>query len=97
MVVDVRSLPFPINVVSVLPLEGHRLELEFEVGKECKRTRGVFDMSAYLDWPAFRSLADESVFRKVFSDGYTACWPGEIDIAPERLYTDMVPLEEPQP
>lgn len=88
MNVDVRSLPFPINVISVSSLDGYRLALVFEVGKERKRSSGIFDMSGYLEWPAFQALADENEFKKVYTDGFTACWPGDIDIAPERLYTD---------
>lgn len=91
MAVDVRDLPFPINVTSVKVLDGHRLALVLRVGPDGERRSGVFDMSAYLDWPVFRPLADDGEFAKAYTDGYTVCWPQDIDISPERLYTDMVP------
>lgn len=86
--IDIRNLPYPIRVVEAKPLSGFRLELSFEVGEEKKAERGVFDMSGYLDWPAFASLGDKEKFDEVFSDGFTACWPGDVDISPERLWTD---------
>ena len=90
MPIDIETLPFPINVVAVEPLEGYRLALEFESGPERSHSSGVFDMSGYLSWPAFAPLADEAEFAKAYTDGVTVCWPGDIDIAPERLYTDCL-------
>lgn len=90
MAIDVRSLPFPINVVSVVPGEGYTLNLRFEVGADKEAITGLFDMRPYLDLPAFSHLTDREEFDKAFSDGVTVCWPGDVDIAPERLYTDCL-------
>lgn len=90
MGIDVRTLPFPIDVVKVEPLDGFRLALDFEVGRERERMSGVFDMTPYLDKGVFKRIADPCEFAKVYSDGTTACWPGDLDMAPERLYTDCV-------
>lgn len=80
-----------VDVVEVKPLEDYRLLVAFEDGK-----RGIFDMSPYLDGEVFKPLRDRSIFRAARIFYGTVTWPGEIDIAPERLYTDMVPLEEPR-
>ena len=80
-----------VDVVEVKPLEDYRLLVVFEDGK-----RGIFDSSPYLDGEVFKPLRDRSLFRAATISYGTVVWPGEIDIAPERLYTDMVPLEEPR-
>ena len=87
---EARLAALKINVVAVEPLEGYRLALEFESGPERSHSSGVFDMSGYLSWPAFAPLADEAEFAKAYTDGVTVCWPGDIDIAPERLHTDCL-------
>lgn len=78
----IKDIP-PVDVISVRPLEGYRLAVTFENGKS-----GTFDMRPYLYKGVFRALQDPSVFRAVRVEGGTATWPGDIDIAPERLYTD---------
>ena len=77
------------DVVHVTPLDGHMIDVTFRDGK-----RGVFDMSGYLDLPIFRPLRNVGLFACVKADHGTATWPGDIDIAPERLYTDCVPVGE---
>ncbi|PJM80195.1 hypothetical protein CUU80_03080 [Bifidobacterium scaligerum] len=71
------------EVVEALPLEDYWIEVRFNDGRH-----GVFDMNPYLDWPAFAKLKDVDFFNKVHVAGCTACWPGDIDIAPERIWTD---------
>lgn len=74
-----------VDVVSVIPLTDYRIALAFEDGKA-----GIFDMRPYLDAGVFRALKDPDVFCAV-SVGYgTAVWPGEVDMAPERLYSECV-------
>lgn len=73
------------DVVSVSPLPRNRLRLVFEDGR-----RGTFDMSGYLELPLFAPLRSPEVFDRAFVDEGTVAWPGDIDIAPERLWTDCV-------
>lgn len=77
-----------VDVVFVEPFEGHLLALKFEDGKE-----GVFDMAPYLTLPAWRSLRDPDVFKRARVAYGTVAWPGNVDMAPDRLYTDMVQTE----
>ncbi len=76
------------SVTDVKALPDYRLSLSFEDGK-----RGTFDMSAYLDMPIFRPLKAAQLFNLAFADHGTVAWPGGIDIAPERLWTDCQPVQ----
>lgn len=92
MDVDIRALPFPINVVSVRTLDDYRLVLDFEIGKAKTRSRGVFDMAPYLDKGSFGVLRDPRVFHDAHIVYGAVTWPGDIDLAPERMYTDCEPI-----
>lgn len=74
-----------IDVVSVEALPDYRLSLEFSDGK-C----GVFDMSPYLNIDQYAKLKDSDNFNKVHIECFTASWPGGIDIASERLYSECI-------
>ena len=74
-----------IDVVSVKALPNHQLSLEFSDGK-----RGIFDMTPYLKSGQYTKLIDPVAFNEVRVECFTASWPGGIDIAPERLYSECV-------
>lgn len=74
-----------VDVVRVRVLDDYQLLLQFEDG-----ATGVFDMTPFLDKGVFSRLRDPDVFCSASIEGGTVSWPGGIDIAPERLYTDMV-------
>jgi hypothetical protein len=76
----------PVTVISVRPLEGHRLWMRFSTGEE-----KVFDFTPLLETEAFEPLKDEASFRGVYVDCGVAVWnDGDIDIAPEYLYENGV-------
>ena len=71
-----------ITVVSVRPLENHKLWLRFSTG-ETK----IFDFSPLLDNTVFTALKDHASFMSVYIDYGVTVWNnGDIDIAPEYLY-----------
>ena len=72
-----------VDVMSVRPLPGYRLELTFEDGK-C----GVFDVSPLLDKGVFKRLTNKAVYDAVRVENGTVVWPGDLDIAPETLYEE---------
>ena len=78
-----------LDVVRVEPQPEYRLHLEFE-----NHERRVFDVSPYLEMGVFRQLKNPDIFRRAHVDGGTVTWPGEIDIAPETLYEDSIPLSK---
>ena len=49
----------------------------------------MFDVTPYLDKPAFRPLLDPDTFRRVRIVAGAPTWPDGIDIAPERIRSDM--------
>ncbi|SMP45101.1 DUF2442 domain-containing protein [Desulfonatronum lacustre] len=77
------------DVLSVMPRSGYILDLQFSNGE-----RRRFDMRPLLTMKPWNRIASPAVFRRVRVDYGTLVWPGEIDIAPETLYDDSIPLDE---
>jgi hypothetical protein len=74
----------PVKVEAACPLDGWKLRLRFSTG-DVK----MFDFAQLLDFPCFRPLQDEKIFRSVSLDHGVPVWlDGEIDIAPEKLWQD---------
>lgn len=79
------------RVVEAHPLNDHFVEVRFSDGRH-----GVYDMGPYLKYEIFKPLREHAFFEKLYvreEDGVVA-WPGDIDIAPERMWTDMEPLRD---
>jgi hypothetical protein len=76
--------PFP-RKVKVLP--DYRLCITF--GNRDKR---IFDMKPYLEDSFFAPLKDITRFQSVRINPITIEWDGEIDICPDELYHNSVPL-----
>jgi hypothetical protein len=76
----------PIKVVSVRPLDDHKIWLRFSTGEEKE-----FDCSQLLGYKAFEPLRDPILFRQVYLEYGNPSWcDGTIDIAPEKLYQEGV-------
>jgi hypothetical protein len=69
------------HVVSVRPIAGHRLALEFADG-----TRGVitYDKSEFTN--ALAPLANDAFFARVTIEHGAPTWPGGLDLAPDAMY-----------
>lgn len=78
-----------IDIVSVKPRKDYSLELEFENGE-----RRLFDMRPLLSLKPWDRISKLQLFERARVDYGTVVWPGEIDIAPETLYDDSIPLEK---
>lgn len=73
------------DVVAVQPLDGYRLQLQFEDG-----VSGVVDISEVVSFTGvFAPLEERSFFVqvRVNPDIGTICWPNEADIDPDVLYS----------
>lgn len=76
-----------IDVVKVFPKEDFQLDLVYANGEQRR-----FDMKPLLSVKPWIRIANPQIFKLVRADYGTVVWPGEIDIAPETLYEDSVPL-----
>jgi len=77
-----------VRVLSVKPMEGHKLLLAFSTGE-----KRVFDLTPLLEKPAFRQLKNPGVFKSARIAFGTVVWNDELDLAPESLYRSSVPCE----
>jgi hypothetical protein len=72
-----------LDVVNVEPHKDHSLLLVFE-----NHEKRIFDMTPYLDKKPYTRLKNSPLFMKARVAYGTVVWPGNIDIAPERLWDD---------
>ena len=65
--------------------EGYKLEVTFESGE-----KGTVDLKGFVRKSGvFSRFSDISYFKKVFvhKELGVLCWPGDVDIAPETIYS----------
>ncbi|WP_435750951.1 DUF2442 domain-containing protein [Thauera sp. AutoDN2] len=77
-----------LDVVAVQIQPDFQMDLEFDNGE-----RRRFDMRPLLAMKPWNRVAATALFERARVDYGTVVWPGEIDIAPETLYDDSVPLD----
>ncbi|MDP3876742.1 MAG: DUF2442 domain-containing protein [Methylobacter sp.] len=69
------------RVINVEALENHQLLITFSSGES-----GIFDVTPYLDYPAFNRLRDKGFFSLVKAAHGTVCWLDDIDFCPDTIY-----------
>ena len=76
----------PWSVTAVQPLAGFRLEVKFVDG-----TQGIVDMARFLarECGVFKPLRETSLFNQVHVDNGAVTWPGELDLAPDRMHEEL--------
>ncbi len=67
-----------------------RIRLEYADGQV-----RVFDMEPLLDRSRFRELRDPAMFAGAHADIDTVAWANGMDVDPEYLYEDSIPVEPP--
>jgi len=78
--------PLSIKVISVRALNDYKLWLRFSTGEEKE-----FDFQPLLDYPCYKPLRDEKLFKEVYIDYGVTVWnDGDIDIAPDNLYENSI-------
>mgnify|MGYP002527690725 CR=1 FL=1 len=74
------------RVSAVAPCPAYRLLLTLRYGQQ-----RIFDASSLLDLPAYKKVRD--VFSSARVEFGTVIWPGDVDISPDTLYLQSVPVE----
>ena len=81
-----------LDVVAVKVLPDYHLELQFANGElRC------FDARPLLSMKPWSRIASPQLFERAKIVYGTVVWPGEIDIAPETLYDDSIPMTVHEP
>jgi len=75
------------DVVNVKTTQDFQLELSYQNGEQRR-----FDMRPFLNMRPWNRIASAQLFHRAAVAYGTVVWPGEIDISPETLYDDSVPL-----
>lgn len=79
-----------LKICGVRPLADWKLWVRFNTG-EAK----IYDFKPMLNYPAFKPLLDEELFKQVYIDYGIVVWnDDDIDIAPEELYKNGVDLRK---
>jgi len=74
-----------LKVVGIKPMDDYSLWVRFSNNEE-----RVCSIKPFLEYPLFDSLKDLDVFKSVYLDYGVPTWcDGNIDIAPESLYTEQ--------
>ena len=77
-----------IEVCDVKISSNSKLLLLFNNGE-----KRIFDMKPYFQYPVLHRLENAAFFSLARVDYGTVTWPGDIDIAPETLYSRSELLE----
>lgn len=77
-----------VDVVKVIPNANFELHLVYANGEQRR-----FDMRPLLTMKPWNKIASPEIFKLVRAEYGTVVWPGEIDVAPETLYDESVPVK----
>ncbi|HEX5661465.1 MAG TPA: DUF2442 domain-containing protein [Polyangiales bacterium] len=81
-----------VHVIAVRYLDGWNLDVEFD-----DDTVGVVNLQELVERvPLFAPLQNQAQFARAFVEDGRVCWPGDVDIAPERLYALAHGLPAPE-
>ncbi len=73
------------DVIEVKPERGHRLFVRFRDGLEGRIELRFEELTGVLS-----PLRDPEFFQQVFIDNGAVAWSGEIELAPDAMYEDVL-------
>lgn len=76
-----------MNIAQISPMADAKLHVQMEDG-----TSGIFDVTPYLQFPAFKALASESEFSKLTNGGYYIAWACGADLSVDTIVAHWQPL-----
>jgi hypothetical protein len=77
----------PWRLTKVKPLKNYVLEVSFIDG-----THGIVEMEKQILSPTagvFAKLRNQKIFNKVYLDYGAVTWPGELDLAPDAMHSEI--------
>ena len=79
-----------IRITEIKHLNDMTMIVTFDTGE-----KRLFNATQLLKYPAFASLADDTVFKSAQIEWDVITWcDGELDIAPEFVYANSLPIHE---
>jgi hypothetical protein len=75
------------RVAAITAVESHAVVLRFTNGEQRR-----LDVQPYLACAVFQRLREPAFFALATADHGTVTWPGGIDLDPDSVYLDSVPL-----
>ena len=73
--------------ISVKTLDDYKLKIKFSTGEE-----KIYDAKSDIAHGVFRPLNDKNIFASARVARGTVVWNDDLDIAPETLYHNSVPV-----
>ena len=71
------------DIIDLKYIDNYKLRLTFKNGKQ-----GIVDLGKYSHkGGVFSRFSDINYFKKVYVDHGVLCWPDNVDIAPETIYS----------
>ena len=80
------------RVTAVTSMEDHALLLNFANGEQRR-----MDVRPYLVYLVFERLREPAFFALVQADHGTVSWPGGINLDPDSVYLESVPISQMAP
>ena len=74
-----------VEAVSVKPLDGYKLLIDFSTGE-----KKIYDVSPLLGNAIYNELKNVAFFNSAKIEYGTVIWNDDIDLCPESLYNDSV-------
>ena len=75
-------------ITAIEPQSDYTLIVTFENGE-----KRIYDCKPLLDEGVFKVLNNLELFMQAYFDGTTVAWNDMLDIAPEELYYNGIPIE----
>lgn len=83
----IKGTPLGPRVKQVEPTDNYELILTFNTGE-----KKMFDAKALFQYPMYAPLKNIGFFKMVKADNMCVYWNDDIDICPDTLYAQSIPV-----